>query len=639
MSPVAPFGTWASPLQVAEVAAQRLSRYSLASDGASLWWLESRPDEAGRTVLVRAEPGAEPSVVSPPGANIRSHVHEYGGGAWCLVGDRTASSFAYVDEHTQRVLLVSAIGSAPVPLGSEPPEGERWPHGALVTGPGRSVLAVRERHHAGVVERSIVRLDTDEPGTETTLVAGRDFFGSPVASPDGSRLAWVTWDHPAMPWDATELWVADLDAGGGPLGGASRVGAAQLAGFSVDQPLWTGDDTLVFVADVGGWWQPWRWEAGVPPQPINALEAEFQGPAWGLGQHTVVTIGPDLLACVWRSEGVDHVGTLGLDGDLREITQPCVAVSSLCAHGGGVAWLGQTPATPGGVWWCPQLSSSARVVQVSGTRPSLRGEDVSVAEPVTVPSAHGRPVHANFYGPALSGWEGPDGDAPPLIVHCHGGPTSSADAGFDPMVQMLTTRGYAVATVNFAGSTGYGRAYRQALDGLWGVADVDDCIEVARWLAETGRADGARMAIRGGSAGGLTALGALIRSDRFAAAVSWYGVTDLMGLVATTHDFESRYMDRLVGPLPESASLYDERSPLNHVAEMTGAVLLLQGEDDPVVPPDQTRRMAAALTERGVRCEVRYFEGESHGFRRADTLVACFEAELAFYDEVLLGAD
>jgi dipeptidyl aminopeptidase/acylaminoacyl peptidase len=247
-------------------------------------------------------------------------------------------------------------------------------------------------------------------------------------------------------------------------------------------------------------------------------------------------------------------------------------------------------------------------------------------------------VHANFFAPHLSGWHGPNDEAPPLIVHCHGGPTGSADAGFDPVIQMLTTRGYAVATVNFAGSTGYGSAYRQALDGAWGVTDVDDCIAVARWLAETGRVDGQRMAIRGGSAGGLTALGALVRSTMFAAAVSWYGVTDLMGLVATTHDFESRYTDRLIGPLPEAAADYAQRSPVQHVDEITGAVLLLQGEDDPVVPADQTRQMAAALVARGVRCEVRYFAGESHGFRRADTLVACFEAELAFYQEVLLGS-
>jgi len=275
-------------------------------------------------------------------------------------------------------------------------------------------------------------------------------------------------------------------------------------------------------------------------------------------------------------------------------------------------------------------------VQVSGPPPPLGPKDVSVAEPISVVSAGGRLLHANFYPPRRSGFEGPAGHAPPLIVHCHGGPTSSADAGFDPLVQMFTTRGYAVVTVNFAGSTGYGRAYRRALEGQWGVADIDDCVEVARWLAEHGAVDGKKMAIRGGSAGGLTALGALVRSDVFAAAVSWYGVTDLMGLVATTHDFESRYTDRLIGPLPETAARYEERSPLNRVSEITGAVLLLQGEDDPVVPAEQTRRMAEALSSRGVRCEVQYFAGESHGFRRAETLIACFQAELRFYDEVLL---
>jgi dipeptidyl aminopeptidase/acylaminoacyl peptidase len=292
------------------------------------------------------------------------------------------------------------------------------------------------------------------------------------------------------------------------------------------------------------------------------------------------------------------------------------------------------------VWWCP-LSADSRAerpsaLPVSAATAPLDVDDVSVAEPVSVRSGSGRVVHAHFYRPRLSRWQGPDGSRPPLIVHCHGGPTASADAGFDPMVQMFTTRGYAVATVNFAGSTGYGRAYRQALDGQWGVADIDDCVDVARWLAESGWVDGDRMAIRGASAGGLTALGALVRSDAFGAAVSWYGVTDIAGLVATTHDFESRYVDRMIGPWPEAAALYEERSPLNQVARIQGAVLLLQGEDDPVVPADQTRRMADALRSRGVRCEARYFAGESHGFRRAETLIACFEAELGFYADVLL---
>jgi len=646
VSPLAPYGTWDSPLQVAQVAAQRVSRYSLASDATALLWLEGRPEEAGRVVLVRSTVGGEAVVVSPPGTSIRSRVHEYGGGAWCLLGRADGEpSFAYVEEQSQRIHVVTAPATEPVALTPQPPEGERWHHGGLVPGFSGEVLAVRERHHPGGVERSVVRLDPGSPDTDSTLCAGRDFFGGLALSPDGTRLAWVSWDHPDMPWDATELWVGALrpDGPGWRVENAARVGAERLAGSSVDQPVWLDADTLAFVADTGGWWQPWRWRTGEPPVRMSELAAEFQGPAWALGQHTLVALGPEVLACAWRSDGVDHVGTLSIDEHRpAELEQPCVTVSSLCAHDGGVAWLGQTPSLPGGVWWCPpppaRGGGGPAAVQVSGAPSPLGAEHVSVAEPFTVASVGGRGVHVNFYPPRQSGWEGPGGDAPPLIVHCHGGPTASADAGFDPLVQMFTTRGYAVATVNFAGSTGYGREYRRALDGQWGVADVDDCVEVARWLAQSGRVDGKKMAIRGGSAGGLTALGALVRADVFAAAVSWYGVTDLMGLVATTHDFESSYTDRLIGPLPGSAALYEERSPLSRVGEITGAVLLLQGEDDPVVPPDQTQKMAEALRARGVRCEARYFAGESHGFRRAETLIACFEAELRFYREVLLGA-
>jgi dipeptidyl aminopeptidase/acylaminoacyl peptidase len=477
----------------------------------------------------------------------------------------------------------------------------------------------------------------------SVLAQGHDFYGAPRLDTATQRLVVVAWDHPDMPWDATELWVGTLRTDGArwSVEDAVSVGAHRLAGSSVDQPVWLDAQTIGFVADAEGWWQPWRCRIGEPPVRLHELDAEFQGPAWGLGQHTLVALGPDELACIWRRDGVDHIATLTVGGELTELAQPCVVATSLCAHDGGVAWLGETPDAPGGVWWSPLATGGDGdpvAVRVSGPASPLEIDDVSVAVAVSVPTAGGRPVHANFYPPRHSGWEGPGGDAPPLIVHCHGGPTASADGGFDPLVQMFTTRGFAVATVNFAGSTGYGREYRRALDGQWGVADIDDCVEVARWLAQSGRVDGRKMAIRGGSAGGLTALGALVRADVFAAAVSWYGVTDLMGLVATTHDFESSYTDRLIGPLPASAALYEARSPLNRVAEVTGAVLLLQGEEDPVVPADQTRRMAEALRARGVRCEAQYFAGESHGFRRADTLIACFEAELRFYGEVLLGA-
>jgi dipeptidyl aminopeptidase/acylaminoacyl peptidase len=632
MSPSRPFGTWDSPLEVAQVAAQRLSRSSLASDGEALWWLEGRPSEGGRVVLVRAQPGSAPEVVSPPETSIRSRVHEYGGGAWCLL---SGGSFAYVDHPSQRV-FVATPGGEPIALSPAAPAGEPWHHGGLVAGPAGSVLAIRERHRDGAVTRSVVRLDPSVPGAETTLTGGRDFFGALAPSPGGDRLAWVAWDHPDMPWDATELWVGEFDPADGALREAVRVGADRLDGCSVDQPVWLGESTLALVADAEGWWQPWSWSGGELSR-LSELDAEFQGPAWVLGQHTLVATAAGALACVWRQAGRDHVGVFDAASALREIPQPCVSVSSLCAHGDGLAWLGATPSLPTAPWVSTEEWGSGEPAVIAAAPPPLATNDVSVAEPLSIPLGE-RDVHANFYPPRLSGWEGLAGEAPPLVVFAHGGPTTNTETGFDVAVQTFTTRGYAVVAVDYAGSTGYGRDYRRLLEGRWGEADVDDCVEVARWLAKRGRVDGRRMAIRGSSAGGLTALGALVRSDLFAAATSSFGVSDLEGLVRTTHDFESRYADRLVGPLPEAADLYELRSPVNRVDDITGAVLLLQGEDDPVVPAEQTRSMAAALERRGLRCRALYFDGESHGFRRAETLVACWRAELSFYQEILLGA-
>ncbi len=634
MPPTSPYGTWPSPLSAADVAGARLSRSALASDGTSLWWLEARPQEGGRSVLVRLRPGSSPAVVSPEGTSVRSRVHEYGGGAWCLL-DAADGAFAFVDDRTQRV-FASVPGGPTVPLGAEGPEDpekERWRHGGLVALGDRSVLAVRERLGEGPPARSIVRLAAEHP-VESTLCSGRDFYGSVAVSPDRRRLAWVLWDHPDMPWDATELWVGELGARG--VSGAVRVGLGVLDGASVDQPVWTGPDTLCFVADAAGWWQPWRMEGGRLERRCD-LEAEFQGPAWTFGQHTLVDLGEGRLGCVWRRLGVDHVGVLEPDARLVPLDQPCVAVSSLCETGGGLAWLGQRETTLPGLWW--SRAGGPAVEVAGGGRPgALASADVSVAEPLSVGTAEGT-VHAAFYPPVHIGWRGPEGAAPPLVVCCHGGPTSSATAGFDPVVQMLTTRGYAVATVDYAGSTGYGRRYRQALEGRWGEADVDDCVAVAGFLADAGRVDGEKMAIRGGSAGGLTALGALVRSDCFCAAVSWYGVSDLATLVSGTHDFESRYTERLVGPLPEAAAAYAERSPVRRADDIDGAVLLLQGEDDPVVPPGQTLSMAEALRSRGLQCRTLLFPGESHGFRRAETLLAAYQAELAFYAEILAGGD
>lgn len=633
MTATTPYGWWPSPLHPATAAAARSSRSQVSSDGEHLYWLESRPAEGGRVVLVRD--GADGAVeVSPAGANIRSRVHEYGGGAACLLdGGRVA----YVEASDQRIYRAPIGGGAPQPLTGLPPAGERWHHGDLHPGPAATVLAVRERHREGGVVRQLVAVAVAEPAPATVLVEGRHFLTAPRPSPDGSRLAWLAWDHPAMPWDAAELWVASLGSEAGPLGvtGAHRLAGGE--GSSAGQPTWGADGALRFVDDVEGWWQPWRWDPGPGRRRrLSDLAAEFHGPDWVLGQSTLAVLGSGRLACRWRRDAVDRVAVLDeATGALEPIDQPCVTVTALVAHGDGLAWLGRTPYAPAGPWIA---RPGVRPAPVLAEDPPLDPGHVSVGEPFTGDAGGGRGVHGLFFAPRLAGTEGPGGERPPLVLCCHAGPTGSIEAGFDLVTQFLTTRGFAVAWVDYAGSTGYGRPYRESLYGRWGEVDSDDVLAAARHLAGAGRVDGARMAARGASAGGLTALNALVRGRDLAGAVSWYGVTDLLALDAATHDFEASYNARLVGPRPEADETYRRRSPVERAADIEGAVLLLAGTDDPVVPAAQAESMAAALAARGRRCELVLFEGEGHGFRRAETVVACLQAELAFYRDLLTAS-
>ncbi len=639
-----PYGRWPSPLTAAQVAAGRRSQSGLASDGDALYWLESRPEDGGRQVLVRAVPGGRPEDVSPAGTSLRSRVHEYGGGAYCLLP--AVGSLAYVDQADQRIYRLDA-GHEPVALTPRPPAGTEWRHGDLAAA-GGWVLAVREVHADGTVRRAIVAVDLDGDGDGVTvLVEGRDFFAAPrgrpvvVGDPTVGTVAWMAWDHPDMSWDASELWVGQLAAGpdGRPvMTGSRRVagGRATVTGDddeSVGQPTWLSDGRLLFVSDAGGWWQPWCSAPRAMARRLVDDAAEYHGPDWQLGQATLVELADGRIAVRRRRDGLDQIGTItAAGGPFEPVAQPCVAVDAVVGHRGRAAWLGATPTAAPTVWWDGPTGPSPCV----DAGPALLDpDDVSAAEPFHLAGRGGRTVHGLYYRPARRGVRGPDGDRPPLVVFCHGGPTGNAGAGFDPVVQFFTTRGFAVAAVDYAGSTGYGRDYRRALWGEWGVADVDDCIDAAHHLVAEGLVDGGRLAIRGGSAGGLTALGALVRSDTFAAAASWYGVTDLLALAASTHDFEARYLDRLVGPLPAAAAEYRRRSPVQRADEIDGAVLILQGLDDPVVPPSQATALVDALRQRGRRCEYLAFEGEGHGFRRAETTEAALLAELAFYQEVL----
>jgi len=665
---VAPFGRWDSPLGAEEAAAGRARRAGLASDGTFLYWLESRPAEGGRTACDRARPGERPEEVSPRGADVRSRVHEYGGGAFCLVppsGGRPPA-IGYVDLGDQRVRLHridgpgdrDPMGPGGEALTAEAPSGERWSHGDLrATDDGSLVLAVRERLAAGGrARRAIVGLHPGEPGRVSVLVEVPDFVAAPRPDAGGHRLAWVRWAHPDMPWTSSELWVGDLVRGAdGPEIGSARK-LAGGAGVSVGQPTWAADGFLVFASDAGGWWQPWGWRPGTLPARLCGEPAEFHAPDWALGQSTMVPLEDGRILCRWRSLGTDRIGLLDpASGRLETVTQPAVSIGAVCAHGAGAAWLGDSPFAPASIWWCPDPSGRARradsrradsrrvdspvaVARVTAAPAApLERRDVSVGEPFSFRNRSGELVHGLFHPPLLHGVEGPEGELPPLVVRCHGGPTGSAEAGFDVVVQFLTTRGFAVADVDYGGSTGYGRAYRERLHRRWGVVDVDDCTDAAVHLAGKGLVDGRRMAIRGSSAGGLTALMALARSDCFAAAVSWYGVTDLRALAASTHDFESRYTDWLVGSLPAAGEEYDQRSPRYQVERMSGAVLLLQGTEDPIVPLDQAASMAEALRRRGARCELLTFAGEGHGFRRAETVARCLRAEHEFYLKELVG--
>jgi dipeptidyl aminopeptidase/acylaminoacyl peptidase len=640
MAPVAPFGRWPSPFSVEQAAGHKVSVSGLWSDGTALYWLASRPEEGGRTALFSARPGAEATEVSPPGANLRSRVHEYGGGAVCLAGPRAPGAahapFAAVDQADQRVRL-HRPGAAALDLSPAPPEGVRWSHGGLAApADGSVVLAVRETAGEGGGARDLVAYDPAQPGRTHVLAAGRDFYGAPAVDRAGGRAAFTCWDHPDMPWDGAELWAGRLERQAGRVALVDLAPVAGGGGVSAGQPTWCAGGDLAYVADPEGWWQPWcRPARGGPPRRLCALEADFQRPAWVLSEVSLVELAPGTLGCRFRHRGRDQVARLGLSGgEPAVVDQPAVSVGDLCPHAGGLAWLGRTWERPTGVWLAPAEGRPGPAVPPPPA--PLGPGDVSAGEPFSAPGDAGRSVEGLFYPPANASVTGPADRRPPLVVTCHGGPTSAVEPGFDPVVQYFTTRGFAVAAVDYAGSSGHGRQARRALWGRWGEADADDCVAAARHLAAQGRVDGGAMAIRGSSAGGLTALNALVRGRTFAAATSWYGVTDLLALAAATHEFEARYLDRLVGPLPEARAEYERRSPVHRVADLEGAVLLLQGADDPVVPLGQAEAMFEALRARGSRVALVVYEGESHGFRRAETVRRSLQAELDFYLDVLL---
>jgi dipeptidyl aminopeptidase/acylaminoacyl peptidase len=638
-----PYGAWPSPLTAADVArgVLRLSAPRLVGD--EVWWGEGRPEEGGRSVVVRRDATGVVSDLLPPGWSARSRVHEYGGVAWLPVGG--ALVFAnWADQRVYRLDVAGGVGGVggavvaePVPLTPEPPSPAAWRYADPVPAPdGASVWWVREAHADGVITRSLVSVPLDGSGAVRELVGGSDFLASPRPSPDGTRVAWIAWDHPRMPWDGTELRVGRI----GPAGTVEDVRTV-LGGESesVLQPEWADADTLYAVTDRSGWWNLHRrslsGDGSPAPEPLCPRAEEFGYPLWLLGQTTYAILGDGRLL-VRHGTDTDALGVLDpATGELTDLDLPYTSWQAMLSVAGSRAVaVAAGPLTAPAVVLVDLAAGTSAVLRESLADPP---DPAYLPEPraVTVPGPGERDVHAWVYPPRSPDAVAPPGQLPPYVVFVHGGPTTHSPGVLDLEKAYFTSRGIGVVDVNYGGSTGYGRAYRERLRRQWGIVDVEDCVAVVHALVREGVADGARLAIRGGSAGGWTTLAALTATDVFAAGTSHYGVAELIAFTAETHDFESRYIDGLVGSLPQDRDVYVERAPLSHVDRLSCPVLLTQGLEDRVVPPAQAERFVEALERKGIPYAYLAFEGEQHGFRRAETVLAALEAELSFYGQVL----
>jgi dipeptidyl aminopeptidase/acylaminoacyl peptidase len=620
---IRPHGSWKSPIAAAEIAAGAIGLSEIRLDGESVYWLEMRPSEGGRSVVVRLRSDGVVDDCVPEGFNARTRVHEYGGGSY-LAANGVLFFANFVDQRVYRM----RHGEPPVPI---TPVGDfRYADFAWDPHRGR-IVCVCEDHTAGGEPRNyLVALNADGGAPPTVLVSGRDFYAAPRLSPDGTRLAWMEWSHPDMPWDAAEVWVATI-CRDGSLGQPMRIAGGD--GASAVQPTWSPEGVLHFVSDRSDWWNIYR-SANGRVEALTALEAEFATPPWVFGMQHYAFASPASIVCAFTRRGTWTLGRL--DTTARQLVPmdlPFTDLASVQCAGGHALLLAGAPSEPLSVIRL-DLDTGRHEVLRRSTSLAIGTEYLSTPEAIEFPTAGGGTAHGLFYPPRNPEFTAPEAERPPLVVMIHGGPTSMTTTALRLNIQYYTSRGIAVLDVNYGGSTGYGRTYRERLHGQWGIVDVDDCCDGARFLAAQGRVDGKRLAIRGGSAGGYTTLACLAFRKVFAAGASHYGVSDCEILARDTHKFESRYLDTLIGPYPERRDLYLARSPLHHLEGLDRPVIFFQGLDDKVVPPNQAEMLFDALRGRGVPTAYVPFEGEQHGFRRAENICRALEGELYFFATV-----
>ncbi len=634
MPTTSPYGSWESPVTTDFIVADSVGLGQIALDGDDVYWIEMRPMEEGRNVVVKLSPGGTVSDITPAPFNVRTRVHEYGGGAFAV----SAGTVYFTNFDDQRVYRQES-GQKPTPIS---PEGDMR-HADYEADPSRSRLICVQEDHSGEEEpvNSIVAMPMaphdDGISNPKVLISGSDFYSSPWLSPDGSRLCWLSWNHPNMPWDGTELWVGELDDDGSV--GKRTLVAGGIA-ESICQPEWSPDGRLYFVSDRNGWWNIHRWNEEADNESIECIlpmEAEFAKPAWVLGTNCYGFVSIERAVCAVNRSGA--WGLLDVDLNSGQWTELDVGPYSamdrsdlrIARHTAYFEAGGPTEASA-----LLRLDLESRrldVIRRSGNATVDAGY-LSVPQTIEFPTEDGLTAHAFLYLPRNRDFIGHDEEKPPLLVKSHGGPTSAASNALDMDIQFWTSRGFAVVDVNYGGSTGFGREYRLRLERNWGIVDVDDCVNAAKYLVDQGLVDENKLAIDGGSAGGYTTLAVLTFRDVFSAGASYYGVSDLGALAEDTHKFESRYLDSLVGPYPEEADIYRERSPITSYQQLSSPIIFLQGLEDKIVPPDQADTMFNAVRAKGIPTAYLAFSGEQHGFRQAANIKRSLEAELYFYSRL-----
>ena len=629
MTATTPYGSWKSPITSDLIVSSSLRLGAIQIEGADIYWGELRPQEGGRQLVVRYGPEdtlGEVSDITPMPFNVRSRVHEYGGGAYCV-----HQGTVYFSNFADQRLYRQVAGAEPEALTPEvePVSGLRFADAVVDARRSRLICVMEDHRQSGEAVNAIATVPLDG-GTPRVLASGNDFYSSPRLSPDGTQLVWVSWNHPQMPWDGTELWIATVQDDGSISRPHRLVGNVKE---SVCQPCWSPAGTLHFISDATGWWNLYRWE-GERAEPLFPIEGEFAGPQWNFGQSSYGFEDDRTILCTYKYQGVSRLARFDtLARSMDDVETNYSGFGSLQVGEGFAAFLGASTTGPSALVRLDLDTFETTEIRRSSSVEIDAGY-ISEPEVISFPTTGGFDAYGIYYRPKNKDFEAKVTERPPLLVKTHGGPTAAASSAFNPAIQYWTSRGFAVLDVNYGGSTGYGRAYRNRLIGKWGIVDVDDACNGARYLVEQGGADRERLAIDGGSAGGYTTLAALTFRDVFKAGASYYGVSDMGSLAAETHKFESRYLDSLVGPYPEKKAVYDERSPINAVDELSCPIIFLQGSEDKIVPPNQAEEMVNALKAKGIPVAYLLFEGEQHGFRKGENIKRSLDAELSFYAQI-----